>query len=220
MHHLRAKLNNLRAKAVAESTARTRAYQQKDYRNFCADFGLQYLPATVDTLSLYIAHLFDRLEFSSICNYLAAISSLHIQHDLLPPDLTHPLIKTALEGARRQRLEHPLRKEGITAKVLELLGSHCHVLEKSGRIVFWAASLTHSAFCSLLRSSNLFAAPRNERFLRVRDVKFYTMHATLSVPTLKTNKYKSERFEVSLRRITEHKLCPFIGSKKSSKANN
>ena len=115
---VQAKLTNLRAKAVAESAARTRAYQQKDYRNFCAEFGLQHLRATAEALSLYVAHLFDRLQFSSICNYLAAISSLHIQHNLPPPDLGHALIKTALEGARRQRPEHPLRKAGVTPGIL------------------------------------------------------------------------------------------------------
>ena len=113
------------------------------------------------------------MEFSSISNYLAAVVSLHVSHDLSPTDLTDPLVRSAMEGARRQKREFPQRKAGITPQLLRDIFAQLSVLPPTHRVAFWAACLT--AFYSLLRSANLFSSPGGDKFktnLRVKDARF------------------------------------------------
>ena len=107
---LEKKLRELRVKSVAPGTLRTRRVQWNSYLVFCTEYAFTALPASPQTLSLYVAHLFDRLQFSSIQNYLAAVASLHINSGFPKQDFSHPLIKSTVEGARRQRAEFPNQK--------------------------------------------------------------------------------------------------------------
>ena len=152
---------------MAPSTVRTRQVQWKSYLEFCGEFGFVPLPASPQIFSLYVAHLFDGLEFSSINNHLAAVAPLHSNCNIAPPDLSHPLIRSALDGARRQRTENPHQKRAITAAILELIASHLAIIDQPIRDPFWAAAIV--AFFSLSRSADLFAASRNACFLMFSD---------------------------------------------------
>ena len=176
------------------------------------------MPASPQTLSLYVAHLFDRLEFSSINNYLAALAQLHLNHNFAPPDLSHPLVKSALEGARRQKAEYPHQKAGINAKILWLIAAHLKVIEQPLRDLFWAAALV--AFFSLLRSANLFSAPRNTRYLRSSDVKINGTSATLTIQVLKTSRFKDSLSQLCLPRVTDAKFCPVFWMQRIMRTEN
>lgn len=98
---LRQTLNHLRRCAFAPTTWRTRKSQWKCFFEFCASIGVAPLPADVETVSLFIAHLSLGREFSTVNNYVGSIVSLHHVHDLQAPDLSHFKIKQALAGLKQ-----------------------------------------------------------------------------------------------------------------------
>ena len=69
----------LMAAALKPSTHRTYSSAQNKYLNFCQFYNLVALPASEDTLLLYVAFLYDlKLKGGTIRVYLAAVRSLHI----------------------------------------------------------------------------------------------------------------------------------------------
>lgn len=158
------------------------------------------------TLALYVAYLHARMEYSSMRNYLAAVSAEHVRRNLTPPNLAHPVVHTAIEGARRLKHEFPFRKNAITLDVLRLLYTAAREVDYEFHEAFWAACLV--AFFSLLRSSNLLACKRNARFLKVENVVFNALDARITVPTLKTSRCKGSLFSVPLPATKSLLFCP------------
>ena len=78
---------------MADSTAVTRKSQWKCYFRFCSEYELEPLPASLDTVLLYIVFLADRLKYVSIINYLSALWVLHringIPHGSLSRNVLH-----------------------------------------------------------------------------------------------------------------------------------
>ena len=58
------------------------------------------------------------------------------------------------------------------------MAAYLEEVEQPLRDLFWTAALV--AFCSLLRSANLFAAPNKTRYLRVGDVRITEAAVTLT----------------------------------------
>ena len=63
---------------LAESTHRTYSAAQRQFLSFCDTYGLTPLPASEDTLILFVTSLAARIRPQSINVYLAGIRSLHV----------------------------------------------------------------------------------------------------------------------------------------------
>ena len=95
------KVRGYQKRWMADLTFKTKQSQWKSYLGFCNDYGLCPLPAEMDAILLYIAHLADRLKYVSIINYLSAVWSLHKLHGLRHVDRGSFEITMTLKGVRR-----------------------------------------------------------------------------------------------------------------------
>jgi integrase len=103
----------------AELAVRTVASYQTDWRTFivwCAAAGRQPLPASAETLNLYITHMLGARKVASVRRYMSAIASSHYRAGHTPPD--NHLALAILRGARRIRRERPLQKQPVTVEQL------------------------------------------------------------------------------------------------------
>jgi hypothetical protein len=76
---LRAEARQLRGAAYADTTKRTYKTQVNSYLKFCLSYNFVPVPATQDTMSLYMAFLAKTLAASSIPGYMNAIRLLHLE---------------------------------------------------------------------------------------------------------------------------------------------
>lgn len=115
--------NKLFEAAYAPSTLRTYSSAQKKFIEFCSYYELCHLPASNETLELYVAYLHNlHFKGSSIRVYLSAIRNLHILSKHEPPIYTARL-QLIIRGA--VRLSGPVnRKLPITFAVLTDIFPH------------------------------------------------------------------------------------------------
>lgn len=141
------------SKFYAESSMRTRKSQWRKYLAFCTDLSLTPLPATLETILLYLAYLAETLKYVSIINYLSAIWVLHKFLGYTHIDPSHFFIKMTLTGIRRVLGDARNQANPISVQQLAMIHS---VLDptSSEQVCFWLALLL--GFRALLRKSNLF----------------------------------------------------------------
>ena len=111
----------------AELAPRTVAAYQTDWRAFivwCAAAGRQPLPASAETLNLYVTHMLGARKVSSVRRYMTAIASSHQRSGETPPD--NHLAVAILRGARRMRRERPLQKSPVTVEQLRGMAANLH----------------------------------------------------------------------------------------------
>ena len=65
---------------LADSTHRTYSAAQRQFLSFCDTYGLTPLPASEDTLILFVTSLAARIKPQSINVYLAGVRSLHVSN--------------------------------------------------------------------------------------------------------------------------------------------
>lgn len=173
MESRRKTLTSLRHSALAPASWKTRNSQWRKFFQFCLNCNLSPLPASTDTVCLFIAFLSTSLEYSTISNYVSSLLPLHEHHNLQAPDISHFSIKHALTGVKRSRLERPNKKCPILPSHLQSVYDNLYLVPAEARVAFWCACLV--AFYSLLRKSNLFVGElkrdhNEESFLKFGDV--------------------------------------------------
>jgi hypothetical protein len=185
----------LMSAALKPNTHRTYSSAQNKYLNFCAAYNLEALPASEDTLLLYVAFLFDlKLKGTSIRVYLAAVRSLHIYSGVPYPVETFRL-RLAVKGALTQS-SPPQRKLPITFSVLVKLLS---VLASRFDYKMISACMT-LAFFGCFRCSELCVVDKSFDYqcnLCVNDVMVDKKEKMLSI-LLKKSKTDSVSAGVSV----------------------
>jgi site-specific recombinase XerD len=116
-----AKLRARRAGLVeVMRSANTRVGYACDWRRFsawCAAAGRASLPASTDTVSLYVTHELERgLRVATVARKVAAIAFHHRQSGHEPP--IGGDVRAVVGGARRERLERPAGKAAVTVEQL------------------------------------------------------------------------------------------------------
>ena len=81
---------------------------------FCDDYNLIPLPCTIIQATIYVAHLSLYMKFSSVVNYLSAISYFHQLLGIPPLQLSDAVLKLTLKGVKNDQEYFPLRKNPIT----------------------------------------------------------------------------------------------------------
>ena len=95
---------------LADSTHRTYTAAQRQFLSFCDTYGLSPLPASEDTLILFVTHLAARIKPQSISVYLAGIRSLHVANGYSNPLLPGLRLKQTLRGIERKHFTSPTQK--------------------------------------------------------------------------------------------------------------
>lgn len=128
-------------KGLAENTHRTYSSAQRQYLTFCDRHGFTAVPASEETLSLFVAFLADRLKPQSIKVYLASVRALHISHGIHNP-LTHTIkLHQTLRGIERVHSRPAKQKLPITFDLLCRLKYFIDPHSEDDT-VYWAAMTT------------------------------------------------------------------------------
>ena len=175
------------------------------------------MPASEDTLILFVTHLAARIKPQSISVYLAGIRSLHVANGYSNPLLPGLRLKQTLRGIERKHFTSPKRKMPITFDLLCKIHPFVNFLS-SNDIVFWSA-ITCGHFL-LLRASE-FTVNGNEPFDPSRHLTLSDVNSHQS-PTgehywtvrLKQSKTDQRREGVTLYMShTNHVVCPACAMK-------
>lgn len=89
---------------IAPSTEKTYSTAQKGYLLFCQQLSLPPIPASKDTLILYVTHLAQTRAHSTIKTYLAGVRHLHIKNGLENPLENRPRLDLVLKGVTKAEL--------------------------------------------------------------------------------------------------------------------
>jgi len=181
-------------KGLAENTHRTYSSAQRQYLTFCDRHGFTAVPASEETLSLFVAFLADRLKPQSIKVYLASVRALHISHGIHNP-LTHTIkLQQTLRGIERVHSSLPKQKLLITFDLL------CHLqyfieLHPKDDTVYWAAVTT--AHFLLLRAGEFTVTSKTsydaETLLCLQDVSLHTTQTGDEYVALHLRKSKTDQ---------------------------
>ncbi len=99
--HARRKASRFLQRSKAENTVRAYRSDWHDFTDWCAHAGREPLPASPDTVALYIATLAEGLRVSTIRRRLAAISKAH-QYEGLATPTKDVIVTDVLDGIRRE----------------------------------------------------------------------------------------------------------------------
>lgn len=108
---------------ASKAPASKRAYAS-DFRDFgawCAERGLEPMPASVDTVSTYLADMAGKgLSASTIRRRAAALTYAHKLAGHEPPTSTE-YVRAVLAGIAREKMVAPVRKAPVTVDVMKKL---------------------------------------------------------------------------------------------------
>ena len=186
---------------MAESTYITRRTQWKHYFDFCATHDVIPLPASVDTICLYLAYMADSFVYSSIQNYLSAVWVLHRVNGVPHVDIRDTTISFTLKGIRRVLGDEKVSAVPITVQDLKAIYSILD-MSLSEDMAFWMSLII--GFRGLLRKSNLF---EKEMALRVCDIQSTSWGVLLSLRRTKTIAFRERVLEIPLVSIPNSIFC-------------
>src|SRR5438128_6092965 len=108
------------AQAKAANTLRSYHAGWQHFVRWCAAHALQALPATPQTLVLYLTARAEQVTPGTLASRVAAIRFAHQQRGHASPT-THPLVRDVLSGIRRTRGTRPGQVQGLTRDLLTRL---------------------------------------------------------------------------------------------------
>lgn len=132
--------------------------------NFCLHYHRfsqqgSIIPATEDTLLLFVSYLSVKVRPSTIKVYLSAVRNLHIQHGFPNPVEHSILLPRLLRGVKRTYGVDQRPRLPITPSLLTSFRQHLNILWRD-HLTVWVAMLV--AFFAFLRSSELLALKRSD----------------------------------------------------------
>jgi hypothetical protein len=153
---LRSEANAFRGAAFATTTKHTYHSQANCDFKFCQNYCLVPLPATQETLVLYIAYLARSLSANSVPGYMNVVRLLHLEAGFKNPLIDNWKIKSIQKGVSRLLGKPPKLKSPITVEILlDLFKTVKNTLADSA---FWLTCLV--AFYGFLSKSTVL--PSND----------------------------------------------------------
>ena len=186
---------------MADTSNSTRNSQWKHYFNFCTFYDQVPVPASLDTVLLYLAYMASSFKYVSIINYLSALWVLHKISGLPPLDPKTFEIHMTLRGIRRTLGD--TKSQAPPVSVAELLMIYAHLdMGSVEDLAFWCAVIL--CIRGLLRKSNVV----EESFaLLAHDVEFYPWGVLVKVNRSKTISFKERVLEIPFSTIKGSPFC-------------
>jgi integrase len=198
---LRLNAEHARRFAEAARSPNTRKAYRTDWSDFegwCAAHRLQALPATPESVALYLTHLTQRgLKVSTMQRRLASISQAHQLAGHASPT-TLPAVREVMKGIRRELSTAPSKKKALTLTELRGLAATCGTGLQGRR----DRAMLLIGFLGALRRSELVA-------LNIQDVIFEDEGLRLLVARSKTDQDGHGR-ELGLPASKQSELCPVL----------
>lgn len=168
----------------AETTWKSKKSQWKRYLQFCDSYELAPVPGSIDTICLYITYLTSQVAYSTICNYLSGVWSLHSYLGFDTPAKGTFLVSCALRGARRLLGDSVFASEPLSPEQLILIyGTLDHSSDDD--LLFWTATVL--AYRCLLRKSHYTSS---NHMLQLKDIEFTSYGICVSMRSSKTIQYR------------------------------
>ena len=169
------------------------------------------VPISQQDMACYVGCLAQRLQYSSLKQYLNIVRILHEEAGLPNPVSQSWFLSSLLRGVKRCKGDPCKPKLPITGNILCGIFRNLD-LSKPGDIVFWAACLV--AFFSFLRKSHLMPTSSCNvppHVLNRASVNFCEDHVELRVEHSKTIQYRDRVHVVPMARIPGSFMCPAQG---------
>ena len=144
LFHLQNERKRLRLASKASSTWGQYGPAFKRFANWCIKEDQDFLPASSETVELFIIQLADW--FKSPHSASMAFAAISAQHKLegLPSPCSAQSTKDVLEGIRREYGAPAKQREGLSCKELKTFINFCigHKSNRSGSILQWRTAWT------------------------------------------------------------------------------
>jgi site-specific recombinase XerD len=119
--------------AKSEATRRAYASDLRDFDAWCRREKRAALPATPETVALYVTQLAQTgRTAATIQRRMAAISQVHQLAAHLPPPTSHWEVRQVVQGIRRRLGTAPAQKEALLTAALRRLVASCDPATRSG----------------------------------------------------------------------------------------
>ena len=186
---------------MADSSKSTRRSQWKHYFSFCEEYNQNALPASLDTILLYLAYMASSFKYVSIINYLSAVWVLHKMSGFKHIDSNSFEIYVTLRGIRRTIGD--VSKQARPLSVHELLLIYSNLdLRLSEDLALWCAIIM--CFRGLFRKSNIV-----EEGIAVlaQDVSIYDWGVLIRLRRTKTISFRERILEFPFSNIEGSPFC-------------
>ena len=182
---------------ASRSAATHRAYDVgcRDFSAYCSDNDLAIIPASPQTVVLYVTHLAQRAKFATIKQRLVAIAQYHKERGLESPTV-HEIVRRVVRGIARTNGTAQTKKSAITLDELRrmLLAIRGHDVKATRD-----RALLLLGFAAALRRSELAA-------LNADDLTWSRSGLKLMIRRSKTDQ-AGEGAEIPVPFISDEALC-------------
>ena len=195
---LAARARDYADRSQADSTRRAYASDLRDFYRFCSTIDAAALPATPQTVALYVTELAAIVKVSTIRRRLSAVSVLHRRASLDSP-CSHRVVRDVLQGISREKGTATRRVSAITVGVLRsllLAVEGDDVAAKRDRAILLIG------FAVALRRSEIAA-------LRVEDLRFTRQGMLVRIVRSKTDQ-TGEGVDLAVPRSPIASLCAVV----------
>ena len=187
MRHLLPQLVNLQLNARADSTVRKYRASWLKWRSWATSkLAVPVIPAQAIYVALFITEL-ERtakernLGFSSIEGVVYGISWYHKLAGLSESPTDHPVVKMAVEGAKRSLAKPFKPKEALSLRLIQDIACHYHSTDTLAVVRFLFIVLV--GYAGFLRADELLN-------LQVSDITIFYAYMSIHVPERKNDKYR------------------------------
>lgn len=183
------------AASRAAATHRAYASDWRDFLAYCAPRDLNTLPASPQTVVLYVSQLADRAKLATVRRRLASIAQMHKEHGLESP-CSHEVVRRVVRGIARTNGAQQTRKSAATldhlrAMLLEIRGDSPKA--KRDRAILLLG------FAAALRRSELAA-------LDIGDLRFEKRGLIVTIRRSKTDQ-EGAGVEIAVPYVANATLC-------------
>jgi integrase len=184
--------------AQADNTRRAYRVGWNDFSAYCQDNGFDTLPASPQSIALYVTALARRAKVATIRLYLAAIAERHRETGLESPT-AHEVVRRIVRGIARTNGASQTRKSAVTldhlrAILLEVRGDDLKAKRDRAVVLL--------GFAAALRRSELAA-------LRVEDLRFEKRGLIVTIRRSKTDQ-EAKGAEIAVPFVANRSLCAVL----------
>lgn len=190
---LRAEAKDYAAARTSRATNQAHEYDWKVFTDWCKSATVSPLPASTDTILMFLADQAKTKKMATLLRYKSSISVIHKEAGH-PSPFAVPAVEHMLEGMRRQK---GMAQEGRDALDYDAvasadLGDDITTIRDRALVLF--------GFMTALRGTEICA-------LNMDDLEFVDEGVIVTVRKSKTDQYKTGRV-VSVPRSKDKKKCP------------
>jgi integrase len=187
--------------ALSANTLRSYKSMWKKFEVWCGATNHSALPASAETIALYISSLGEHVSFSTLDSTLAAIEAVHKKANLLIQG-DHSFFRRVRKGIRRKHKGNQTLKQAPALTVLDLKGVCCRL--GNSLVDLRDKAIVTLAFFGALRRSEVVAL----------DIENIQLSEKGMIVTLLQSKTSDSAQTVYIANAKDKDICPVASLKK------